>query len=126
MYIIDTHALLWYLRNSEELSEKAREIIDNEEQIFTSIASLWEIAIKHSIGKLDLDFSISQIENLCTEKDISILPIKAAHLDELKNLPDHHNDPFDRLIICQARTENLVIITRDTIIPKYPVQTLWK
>ena len=65
MYIIDTHALLWYLYNSSEISEKARQIIDNEEQIFTSIASLWEIAIKQSIGKLDLEYSITQIENLC-------------------------------------------------------------
>ncbi len=125
MYIIDTHAILWYLRDSDELSKKARKIIDNEEQIFISIATLWEIAIKHSIGKLDLEFSISQIENLCAEKNISILPIKAAHLDELEKLPNHHNDPFDRLIICQARTEDLSIITRDTIIPKYPVQTVW-
>ena len=99
MYIIDTHALLWYLRNSDELSQAAHEIIDNEERIFTSVASLWEIAIKHSIGKL--------------------------HLDELENLPKIHNDPFDRLIICQARTEFLTIITSDTIIPQYDVRTLW-
>ncbi|MBR4824373.1 MAG: type II toxin-antitoxin system VapC family toxin [Spirochaetaceae bacterium] len=125
MYLIDTHALLWYLRDSEELSQTARKLIDNEEQIFTSIASLWEIAIKHSIGKLDLEFTISQIEQLCKQKDISILPIEAKHLDKLRNLPNHHNDPFDRLIICQALSENLGIITRDTIIPKYPVNTVW-
>ena len=125
MYIIDTHALLWYLRNSDELSETAHKIIDNEDTIFVSIASLWEIAIKHSLGKLELEFSISQIENLCYKKDISILPIKAFHLDELERLPKIHNDPFDRLIICQARTENLLLITRDTIIPKYDVKTVW-
>ncbi|MBQ2464296.1 MAG: PIN domain-containing protein, partial [Treponema sp.] len=79
MFIIDTHALLWYLRNSDDLSETAHKIIDTEEQIFTSVASLWEIAIKHSIGKLHLEFSISQIENLCKEKEITILPIKAIH-----------------------------------------------
>ncbi len=125
MYIIDTHTLLWYLRNSDELSKTAHEIIDNEERIFTSVASLWEIAIKHSIGKLYLELPISQIEDLCNEKEISILPIKSMHLDELENLPEIHNDPFDRLIICQARTESLTIITRDTIIPKYDVQTVW-
>lgn len=125
MFIIDTHALLWYLRNSDDLSETAHKIIDTEEQIFTSVASLWEIAIKHSIGKLHLEFSISQIENLCKEKEITILPIKAIHLDELEHLPKIHNDPFDRLIICQARTENLSIITRDSIIPQYDVQTVW-
>ena len=125
MYIIDTHALLWYLRDSDELSDKTHKIIDNEERIFTSIASLWEIAIKHSIGKLDLEFSISQIENLCMEKDITILPIKSMHLDILGNLPKIHSDPFDRLIICQAITEKLTIITRDTIIPHYDVTTIW-
>ena len=125
MYIIDTHALLWYLYNSSEISEKARQIIDNEEQIFTSIASLWEIAIKQSIGKLDLEYSITQIENFCKQKAISVFPIASRHLDELISLPNHHNDPFDRLIICQAKSENLTIITRDTIIPKYPVKTVW-
>ena len=125
MYIIDTHALLWYLYNSSEISEKARQIIDNEEQIFTSIASLWEIAIKQSIGKLDLEYSITQIENLCQQKAISVFPIASRHLDELISLPNHHNDPFDRLIICQAKTENFTIITRDAIIPKYPVKTVW-
>ncbi|MBO7145039.1 MAG: type II toxin-antitoxin system VapC family toxin [Salinivirgaceae bacterium] len=125
MYIIDTHALLWYLRNSGDLSELALNTINTTELIYTSVASLWEIAIKQSIGKLDLDFSITQIENLCNEKDIQILPIKSKHLDKLKNLPKYHGDPFDRLIISQALTENLTIITRDSTIPNYPVRTLW-
>ena len=120
MYILDTHTLLWYLRDSEELSDTARNTINDSDYVCVSAASLWEIAIKHSIGKLDLEFTISQIEDLCSDKDIYIL-----HLDELKKLPNHHNDPFDRLIICQAIAENTTIITRDTIIPKYPVKTLW-
>lgn len=125
MYILDTHTLLWYLRNSEELSDTARNTINNADYIFISVASLWEIAIKHSIGKLDLELSISQIESLCAQKEISILPIKGIHLDELKNLPKYHNDPFDRLIICQSCVEDMPIITKDSIIPKYPVKTLW-
>lgn len=125
MYIIDTHVLLWYLRNSGDLSELALNTINTTELIYTSVASLWEIAIKQSIGKLDLDFSITQIENLCNEKDIQILPIKSKHLDKLKNLPKYHGDPFDRLIISQALAENLTIITRDSTIPNYPVRTLW-
>ena len=102
MYIIDTHALLWYLRNSLELSECAFNIINSESTIYVSVASLWEI-----------------------EKDITILPIKSKHLDLLKNLEKKHNDPFDRLIICQAKSENLRIITRDTIIPLYGIETIW-
>lgn len=93
MYIIDTHALLWYLRNSGDLSELALNTINTTELIYTSVASLWEIAIKQSIGKLDLDFSITQIENLCNEKDIQILPIKSKHLDKLKNLPNTTETP---------------------------------
>ncbi len=125
MYILDTHTLLWYLRDSDELSSTAKKTINEAEYIYISIASLWEIAIKHSIGKLDLEFTVSQIEELCIQKDISILPIKARHLDELNNLPKIHNDPFDRLIICQALNENTTIITRDGKIQKYPVNTVW-
>lgn len=125
MFIVDTHALLWYLRDSAELSARARDSINEADYVCVSAASLWEIAIKHSIGKLDLDFTLSQIEKLCHEKNISILPIRAKYLDELKNLPKIHNDPFDRLIICQAKVENLAIITRDSIIPQYSVSTVW-
>ena len=125
MYILDTHTLLWYLRDSDELSDTARNTINDAQYVCTSAASLWEIAIKHSIGKLDLEFTISQIEELSADKDIYILPIKGSHLDKLVQLPKHHNDPFDRLIICQAIAENMTIITKDTIIPNYPVKTLW-
>lgn len=71
MYIIDTHVLLWYLRNSGDLSELALNTINTTELIYTSMASLWEIAIKQSIGKLDLDFSITQIENRLQRKGYS-------------------------------------------------------
>lgn len=125
MYLLDTHALLWYLRNSPELSKKALKIINTEDEIFVSVASLWEIAIKNSIGKLDLEFSIEEIENLCNEKDIMILQINGKHLDKIKLLPKIHSDPFDRLIIAQAQTEELTILTTDSKIPKYPVKTQW-
>lgn len=125
MYLLDTHALLWFLRDSPELSKKALKIISTEDEIFVSVASLWEIAIKNSIGKLDLEFSIEEIENLCNEKDITILQINGKQLDKIKLLPKIHSDPFDRLIIAQAQTEELTILTTDSKIPKYPVKTLW-
>ena len=105
--------------------KKALKIISTEDQIFVSVASLWEIAIKNSIGKLDLEFSIEEIENLCNEKDITILQINGKQLDKIKLLPKIHSDPFDRLIIAQAQTEELTILTTDSKIPKYPVKTLW-
>ena len=119
MYLLDTHTLLWYLNNSEQLSDTAKNIINNEKNVSVSIISFWEIALKKNLGKLKISCSIEELENLCSNKNIEILPIKSAHLDELSNLPPIHNDPFDRLIIAQAMIENLIIITKDKIIPKY-------
>ena len=124
-YILDTHTLLWYLHDSPELSSKARDLINNSQLVFVSVASLWEIAIKRNIGKLELDESITQIAKLCQQKDINLLPIKPQHLDQLEALPRFHNDPFDRLIIAQARCEKLAIITRDNIVPRYDITTVW-
>ena len=125
MYLLDTHTLLWFLRDSPQLSKKALEIITTENKVYVSIASLWEIAIKKSIGKLEFEHSIEKIAELCHEKDILILQIQPKYFDKIIELPNIHNDPFDRLIIAQAIIENLVIITKDKIIPKYSVKTIW-
>jgi PIN domain nuclease of toxin-antitoxin system len=126
MYLLDTHTLLWYLSNSDQLSDKARNIINYESNICVSVISFWEIALKKNLGKLSFSSSIIEIENLCIKKNIRILPIKSSHLDELSNLPLIHNDPFDRLIIAQAKIENLILITKDKIIPKYNnIKVLW-
>ena len=125
MYLLDTHTLLWFLRDSPQLSKKALEIITTENKVYVSIASLWEIAIKKSIGKLEFEHSIEKIAELCHEKDILILQIQPKYFDKIIKLPNIHNDPFDRLIISQAIIENLVIITKDTIIPKYSLKTIW-
>lgn len=125
MYLLDTHTLLWFLRDSPQLSKKALEIITTENKVYVSIASLWEIAIKKSIGKLEFEHSIEKVAELCHEKDILILQIQPKYFDKIIKLPNIHNDPFDRLIISQAIIENLVIITKDTIIPKYSVKTIW-
>ena len=125
MYLLDTHTLLWFLRDSPQLSKKALGIITTENKVYVSIASLWEIAIKKSIGKLEFEHSIEKIAELCHEKDILILQIQPKYFDKVIKLPNIHNDPFDRLIISQAIIENLLIITKDTIIPKYSVKTIW-
>jgi PIN domain nuclease of toxin-antitoxin system len=90
-----------------------------------SIASLWEIAIKSSIGKLEIKNSLEEIAEICLENKIELLAINPLHLDQIKNLPRIHGDPFDRLIISQALAENLIIVTKDSIIPKYDVKTVW-
>lgn len=126
MYLLDTNALLFFLYDSERLSKKASEVIySNDEKINVSIVSMWEIAIKSSIGKLEIKSSISRIADTCEKEQLEILSIKPLHLDQISQLPPIHGDPFDRLIISQAITENLVIITKDGTIPKYNVKVLW-
>ncbi len=126
MYLLDTNALLYFLYDSGKLSPKASEIIyRSDEKISVSIVSMWEIAIKSSIGKLEIKSSISKIAETCEKEQIDILSIKPFHLDAIGKLPSIHGDPFDRLIISQAVAENLIIITRDGIIPQYNVRVLW-
>ncbi len=126
MYLLDTNALLYFLYDSEKLSKEASEVIyHGNEKINVSIVSLWEIAIKSSIGKLEITSSISRISETCEKEQLDILSIKPLHLDEIGKLPPIHGDPFDRLIISQAITENLVIITKDGTIPQYDVKVLW-
>lgn len=90
-----------------------------------SITAFWEIQIKKSLGKLAFDFDIRELFNICHEQNISLLPVLPQHIAGLDELPYIHRDPFDRILISQARTEHLTIVTKDKIIPKYDVSTLW-
>ncbi len=125
MYLLDTHTLLWTLFEGASLSDNALKAITDDNDIFVSIASLWEIAIKQSIGKLEIDASIESIVKACEIEDFNMLAIKPSHLDYIKVLPKIHGDPFDRLIISQAMVEGLTLITRDAKIPLYGIKTLW-
>lgn len=125
MYLLDTHAMLWYLRDSPELSASAHALIDNAEYVAVSIASFWEIAIKQCIGKMQFCMTIPELESLCLDRDIQVLPIQSVVLKQIKSLPKIHGDPFDRLIIAQAQIGKMTIITRDRIISQYPVPTIW-
>ena len=124
MHLIDTHILLWLLSEPKKLSATACKILQ-EDDLFISIASLWEIAIKQSNGKLELLFSPEKLYEICLDRDILVKQILPTHLNQLKDLPKIHNDPFDRIIICQAIAENLPILTHDGKIPLYPVKTVW-
>ncbi len=123
-YLLDTHAILWYAQGSNELSSLAKTLMENEE-CFYSIASLWEIAIKQKLGKLDGTLSIKELEELCANVGFVKILTKSEHIEKTKSLDFIHRDPFDRLLIALAQSENLTIITRDTIIPKYDVKTVW-
>ncbi|MCG2809945.1 MAG: type II toxin-antitoxin system VapC family toxin [Candidatus Aminicenantes bacterium] len=124
-FLIDTHALLWYISGNKKLSEKAIAIIENTKNIvFVSKASLWEIAIKISLGKLQITMPFETLELFLKENDLEVLDYNFSHLNILLTLPFHHSDPFDRLIISQAISENLTIITNDRSFQDYQVKLL--
>ena len=102
-YLLDSHALIWFLNGDKDLSSKARKAIESPGAInFISIVSLWEIAIKIRLGKLDINISFDTLKTVLINNQIELLPIHFEHIQQLLTLPLHHNDPFDRLIISQA------------------------
>lgn len=125
--LLDTNAFLWFISGSDRLSSKARNYIaDFENDLVISAASLWEIAIKTSLGKLELLSPFDQLISSQLEKNaIAILSIELTHLTKTIDLEFHHRDPFDRLIIAQGITEKIPIITSDAVFTKYPVDIIW-
>ena len=124
--LLDTHTLIWALDGDKRLSKKASQTIKAvDNTIYVSVASLWEIAIKRSLKKLDFSLTFEQMYNDLSFMQIGLLPIEKPHLEVLEKLPFHHGDPFDRLIIAQAKSQNIKVITKDKIFPQYKVETLW-
>lgn len=124
--LLDTHAFIWFMEGDPHLSDNSRDAIANiRNNCFLSIASLWEIAIKHSLGNLKLASDFSLITEFLENNQIDILPISFSHLQKLLILEYHHRDPFDRIIISQAMIEKLTIISKDENFPKYNVKLLW-
>ena len=126
-YLLDTHTLLWFLKGDKKLSDKARRLIDSPRNSkFLSIVSLWEIAIKVSLGKLVLDKPFEKLfpEQLYFNR-IEVLDITVDSLIKLTTLPFHHRDPFDRLIIAQALVEELPIISADAAFDAYEISREW-
>lgn len=119
-YLIDTHILLWYIAGDRRVERGVQDKIENPgSSIFISNASLWEIAIKVSIGKLKLNGSLHMLEAYLLDKGFEILHYDFNDLETLLHLPFHHQDPFDRLIIAQAKTKSLELITNDRLVSKY-------
>nr|WP_199314250.1 type II toxin-antitoxin system VapC family toxin [Leptolyngbya sp. FACHB-671] len=125
--MLDTHAFLWFIEGNSTLSELARNLIEEQaNQRFLSVASLWEIAIKSSIGKLELKMTLTElVEREVYGNAIELLEIQPEHLDELTKLPFHHSDPFDRLILAQSLTENIPVVTKDDEFKSYSTTLLW-
>jgi PIN domain nuclease of toxin-antitoxin system len=126
-YLLDTHALLWIVTDDNQLSNKAKKLfLDEKNEIFISIASLWEIAIKVSLERLELGQSLTDFyyKHVIGNK-IRLLDIKIEHLAVLEALEFYHRDPFDRLIICQALVEEIPVLSSDKIFSKYPIKRIW-
>ena len=121
-YLLDTHVILWWFTTPEKIKTKAQKIIrDRSNTIFLSSASFWEMAIKKSLGRLTLPHNL--IEAVAAE-NFTILPIMPEEGLGVADLPLLHSDPFDRLLIIQAKLHDLVIITKDSKTAEYPVVTI--
>lgn len=125
--LLDTHTFLWFIDGSDNLSPKALENIENENaQNFISIVSLWEIAIKLSLGKLEVNIPFKQIEDVVFKNNFQILPISFTDLLKLSELPFHHRDPFDRLLIAQCINNEMIFLSKDENVFKYNVSVIWQ
>ena len=124
MYLLDIHAIIWYLIGSNELSINARNLMETK-RCFFSFVSLWEIAIKQAKGILNFEINISQLKIVLENEEFIYLNPTEYDIERMKKLPDIHRDPFDRLLISQAIENNLTIMTRDLKIPLYEVRTIW-
>lgn len=124
MLLLDTNAFIWFVGDEDTLSEEIRAEIETNEHVFVSIATFWEMAIKHCKGLLELSNTITELMEICGRLRISILQINGSHLDVVSQLPLIHKDPFDRLIICQAKVEGLTIVTSDHVFSEYGVPVI--
>ena len=123
--LIDTHVLLWGLQHEEKLSRRVRTLLPAAD-VWTSVASLWEIITKVQVGKLTLP---KPVANYLSEKlranGVLVLQITFDHVKRLEELPFHHREPFDRILIAQSLEQNLPIVTSDPLFARYPVDVIW-
>jgi PIN domain nuclease of toxin-antitoxin system len=125
--LVDTHAVLWWLAGDKLLSRSAKRMLENPaNRRCVSMASLWEIAIKISTGRLPTqNLTLRTIAEELAKQEFVILPIRLSDLVRLEQLPPVHRDPFDRLLIAQSLEEGVPILTADAMVAQYPVQTVW-
>lgn len=125
-YLLDTHTLIWFLGGDKNLSTHARNAIESDGVTnYVSIVSLWEIAIKISLGRLELKSPFEKIEEEIFKNDFQILPITFKDTLILSTLPFNHNDPFDRVLIFQGINNKLTIISKDRHFENYKIKLLW-
>ena len=121
--LLDTHVLLWCLGDSTRLRAEVRRAIENPDNlVFASVVCAWEIEIKRQLGKLDVP---DDLEDRLRSIRFAELPVRMAHVSQLRSLPPLHRDPFDRMLISQAIAHGLAIVTPDPSITQYPVRVVW-
>jgi PIN domain nuclease of toxin-antitoxin system len=125
--LFDTHSFMWWESEPNKLSRKAADALrDPANQLVLSVASVWEMQIKLQLGKLQSRLPLPQlIENQRRNNRLKVLPVTLAHVLALQDLPFHHKDPFDRLLIAQANVEGAVLLSHDPMFAQYPVHLLW-
>ncbi len=125
--LLDTHTFIWWDSDPAKLSPTALTLIsDKSNELLFSVASVWEMQIKLKLGKLNLKLPLAEIiEGQQRGNKIQLIPIMLEHVLELENLPYHHKDPFDRLLIAQAIVEGAALVSNDPEFPKYPAKALW-
>ena len=120
--LLDTHTFLWWLADDPSLGEKARAVIaDGRNDVYVSAASIWEISIKRALGKLEAP---DDLEQVVEDENFIRLPISLFHAEAAGKLQPLHHDPFDRMLVAQAQSEGLTLVTADEHIPGYGVHTL--
>lgn len=118
--LLDTHVALWAITDSPKLSQEARDLLELPRAIlWVSTASLWEISIKHSLGKGGMPVSGSQALKYFKESGYRLLPVEAEHAVAVETLPSHHHDPFDRILVAQALIEPMRLVTHDALVALY-------
>lgn len=125
--LLDTCTFLWLISDDDSLSQSARELFQNpQNEVFLSVVSVWEITVKYQLGKLPLpQHPRHYIPQQRTRHYIESLSLHEEAIQHLANLPEIHRDPFDRMLICQAVEEGLVLLTPDPLIQQYPVKVIW-
>jgi PIN domain nuclease of toxin-antitoxin system len=124
--LVDTHAFLWFMAGDARLSRGARRAIEaSEDGWWLSAASVWELAIKSSLGRMRLPAPAADYIAEKVRHGLRVLPIDWPHAAAVERLPFHHRDPFDRLIVTQAQADGLAIVTNDSVFRKYGVRVVW-
>lgn len=120
--LLDTHVILWWQRDDRRLNKAARRAIGEADVVFVSAASGWEASVKTALGRLRLD---EPFRLLVAADDFTELPLTLAHADAIAGLPPHHTDPFDRVLVAQARVEGATIVSHDRALAPYGVPMIW-